>query len=75
MKIIFDTLIMKSWWNRFLTVTFAIASVWCLADYLKGELTFNWKDDLVCLAVGLLAERVVYYLFVQEYTEVTSDEN
>lgn len=51
--------ITKKRWKRIAVCTFGIAILWCSIDFLRGNLSFNLWDDLICLGLGILTERII----------------
>lgn len=49
----------KSRIKRIAACTLAIGAVWCFADVLNGGLTVNLWHDLLCIALGVIAERLL----------------
>jgi hypothetical protein len=45
--------------NRILACTFVIACIWCFADFRSGNLKANYIDDIICLGLGVIAERLI----------------
>ena len=49
----------KKRFTRIVVCTLVIATVWNFADTLSGSLAFNLWHDLICLCLGILAERLL----------------
>lgn len=45
--------------NRILFCGFVIAVIWCFADFRSGSLTVNYIDDIICLGMGIVVERLI----------------
>lgn len=45
--------------NRILFCSFIFSAVWCLADFRSGNLKANLIDDIICIAMGIIAERLI----------------
>lgn len=45
--------------NRILFCIFIISLVWCFADLRTGNLKANFIDDIICIAMGIIAERLI----------------
>ena len=45
--------------NRILSCIFIISLVWCFADLRTGNLKANLIDDIICIAMGIIAERLI----------------
>ncbi|WP_168898357.1 hypothetical protein [Bacillus sp. ISTL8] len=49
----------KKRWKRALFCAFIIACIWSFADFLSGSLAPNLWHDLLCLVLGVIAERLL----------------
>ena len=49
----------KSRIKRIFMCAFVIASIWTFADIVRGNLSFNLWHDLICLGMGVVAERLI----------------
>lgn len=44
---------------RILFIAWVIAAIWIFADWRSGSLTVNLWDDLICLLLAIVAERLI----------------
>lgn len=44
---------------RIMFCSFIIALVWCFADFRSGNLEANYINDIICLGMGILVERLI----------------
>lgn len=45
--------------KRIAVCSLGVAAVWCFADMLSGNLAVNLWHDVLCLAFGIVLERII----------------
>ena len=61
--------------NRILFCGFVIALVWCFADFRSGNLKVNFIDDIICLGMGIIAERMIPWGKPQNVVQTSTEQN